>query len=226
MVSLAVGWLAAQVAMADEYQVDAVKEAPPQGLAKAIAEKLGPFELKITRGENRTVAEIWLAKEWPIKAGFQPTDTVQYPLSIGQLVGAIRFKRKASDFKGQEIHSGVYTLRYGQQPVDGNHVGTSATRDFLMLLPADADTSPEPLDEKGLLQRSKKAAGSSHPAILSLVKPGPLRNTGAKVALPVMRHTEKPDWWIVQFVGPGRLATDREPTGLRVDLVVVGKGGE
>ena len=41
-----------------------------------------------------------------------------------------------ADFRDQGIPAGTYILRYSQQPVDGAHVGTSTTRDFLALLPA------------------------------------------------------------------------------------------
>ena len=45
-----------------------------------------------------------------------------------------------TDFRGQEIKKGVYTLRYGQQPEDGNHIGTSELADFLLAIPAGVDS--------------------------------------------------------------------------------------
>jgi hypothetical protein len=221
-VALAVAMLclsAQTAAAADDYRIASSKEAPPAGLAKAIVEKLEPASLKITKGENRTAAEIWLCREWPINPSFKPTSSELYPFPVGELVGAIRFKRKSADFKGQEIPAGVYTLRYAQQPVDGNHVGTSITRDFLLLLPAEADTSPGPLDDKAVFKLSEKAAQASHPAVFSLVKPeGPAKD------LPAMRHQQKPERWIACFAGHGK--ANGKAHDLAVNLVIVGKGGE
>ena len=124
--------LAATQATAADYRIEAVAEAPaPEGLADEIAKGLSTAGLKVVRG-TRTYCEIWVNKDLAVAADFAPTDTVLYPLQVGQLVGAMRLKSKAEDFRGQPIKTGVYTLRYGQQPVDGNHVGTSPTRDFLL----------------------------------------------------------------------------------------------
>ena len=72
--------------------------------------------------------------------------------------------------RDQDIAKGVYTLRYGQQPVDGNHEGTSPTRDFLTLVNAEKDTSAKPMELKALLKASAEAAGSSHPALFGMQK--------------------------------------------------------
>src|SRR5262249_29585369 len=128
----------------------------------------------------------------------------------GHLVGVLRFPRKGSDFRGQDIPSGLYTLRYGNQPVDGNHVGTSPTRDFLLLSPASADQSPKPIAEKDLFKTSAQAAESSHPAILLLAKSEPAES------LPAIRPLEQ-ERWAVQFAGPG------DASKVVLELVVVGK---
>ena len=145
-------WLMAPgTSRAAEYRVEALKGAPAAGdLSADIVGQLSPGGFKVLEGEKRTVAEVWLAKEWAVKAGFQPSDTVLFPLEIGTLVGALRFPRGGSDFRGQEIPAGVYTLRYANQPVDGNHVGTFETRDFLVMMPASADQSAGPIAEEDL----------------------------------------------------------------------------
>jgi hypothetical protein len=210
--------LSSRSTLAEEYSVASLKAPPPDGLSQTIADRLAPAALKIKRG-TREMADIWLARQWPIKPGFEASGTVLYPFKVGELVGAVRFNRKASDFRGKEIAKGVYTLRYGQQPVDGNHVGTSATRDFLLLLPAAADTSPEPIEEKTLLKQSAKAVKASHPAILTLLKP----ETKA-ASLPALRHDEDQEWWILQFAGQGK--ADGQAKEIVLELVVVGKAAE
>jgi hypothetical protein len=105
-------------------------------------------------------------------------------------------------------------LRYAQQPVDGAHIGTSLTRDFLLVLGADTDESPKPLDYDEIVEASASAAGSSHPALFSMQSV-----TDAK--RPSMRHDEEHDWWIVGFEGK-----DKGGKALPVELVIVGVAAE
>jgi hypothetical protein len=180
---------------AADYTIEAVAEAPaPDGLAETIAKQLSPGGLKVMRG-TRTYCEIWVAQDVQVAADFTPSDTVLYPFGVGQLIGAIRLKSKGQDFRGQEIKTGVYTLRYGQQPVDGNHVGTSPTRDFLLLVPAADDQSLDPIAQEDLFKESAEAAQSAHPAILSLLPPG-----DAAGELPALVHREEDDVWSARFV--------------------------
>ncbi len=202
------------LALADEYRVEATKDAPPAELAAGISSQLAPTGYKVMQGEKRIVCEIWVAKAWPTKADFQPSDSVLYPVEPGSLVGALRFARKGADFRGQEIPAGVYTLRYANQPVDGNHVGTFATRDFLVMSPATADQSPAPVADENLFKTSAQSAESTHPAIIPLIKP-------AEGDAPAMRQLEENEWWAVRL--PGK---DAKGGKLALELIVVGKAAE
>ena len=78
---------------------------------------------------------------------------------------------KPNDFRGQALKPGTYTLRYGLQPDDGNHLGTteSGVRDFLVGCPPDKDTSPKRIEEiKDVFKMSASVAGGTHPAIFLL----------------------------------------------------------
>jgi hypothetical protein len=202
------------LALADDYRVEATKDAPPAELAADIASQLAPTGYKVLQGEKRIVCEIWVTKAWPTKADFQPSDSVLYPIEPGSLVGALRFARKGADFRGQEIPAGVYTLRYANQPVDGNHVGTFATRDFLVMSPATADQSPAPVADENLFKTSAQSAESTHPAIIPLIKP-------SAGDAPAMRQLEENEWWTVRL--PGK---DAKGGKLALELIVVGKAAE
>ncbi|MEX0712269.1 MAG: hypothetical protein WD278_07960 [Pirellulales bacterium] len=204
--------------VAAEHRVERLESPPPEGIAPAIAEQLASTGFKVLRGENRTVCEIWPAKQWPVKADFSPSGTVLYPFEMGQLMGAIRYPRKGEDFRGQEIASGVYILRYAQQPVDGNHVGTSDTRDFLLLLPAEHDTSPAPVAKDELFELSAKAAGTTHPAMLSLLA------AGEGESLPAMTHNMARDLWSLRFAN--QTDAEGQESKLVIELVVVGTAPE
>jgi hypothetical protein len=202
-------------ALAADYRVETVKDAaPPEGVSAEIAAQLAPTAYKVMTG-NRTVCEIWLAKQWDVSADFAPSATVLYPLKPGTLAGAIRLARKGHDFRDQEIPAGAYTLRYANQPVDGNHVGTFDTRDFLLMVPASADTSPDPIAEMDLFTASAGSAESTHPAIMPLVK------AAEGDELPAMRHLEENDWWTLKFAG-----NDKSGGKVVLELIVAGVAAE
>ena len=205
-------------ASAQEFKVAPVESAAPaDAFSPEIAALLQSTGFKLIKGESRTVCEIWPCKEWPIAADAKTGVEVITPLTPGQLIGVIRYPRKATDFRDQEIAAGVYTLRYGQQPVDGAHVGTSPTRDFLVVSPADKDKSPAVLDYKALIAAGKETSGTSHPAILSLQRPGE-----STEPLAVRENAEK-EWTIVRFTGKTSAGGATKDLALEAVLVGVAK---
>jgi len=218
LASAAICCLVCREAAAQEYKVQKIESAAPaDAIAPEIAALMEPTGFKLAKGESRTVCEIWLCKEWPIKADAKTGNDVITPLTPGQLIGVIRYPRKATDFRDQEIPAGVYTLRYGQQPVDGAHVGTSPTRDFLVASPADKDKDPGVLDYKALVAAGKETSGASHPAILSLQRPG-----DSQEPLAVREDAEK-EWVIVRFTGKSKAGDAAKPLALEAVLVGVAK---
>ena len=205
-------------APAQEFKVAPVDSAAPaDAISPEIAALLQPTGFKLIKGESRSVCEIWPCKEWPIAEGAKTGTEVITPLTPGQLIGVVRYPRKATDFRDQEIAAGVYTLRYGQQPIDGAHVGTSPTRDFLVVSPADKDKSPAVLDYKALIAVAKETSGTSHPAILSLQRPG-----DSQEPLAVREDSEK-EWTIVRFTGKTNAGGVTKDLALEAVLVGVAK---
>lgn len=210
--------LVSSVAAVD-HRVEPLDEAfPGDAVSEEIGKQISASGLRVVRGASRTICDIWLCKEWAASA-VKPTGDVIYPFQPGQLIGLVRFPRKASDFRDQDIPEGVYTLRYGQQPVDGAHVGTSPTRDFVLLLKADQDKAVATLDYKQLTKASAEAAGSNHPLLLSLQRLAP-----ETAKAPAIRHDEAHEWWIVAMSGQLKQGTDTKKQ--LVELVVVGKAAE
>jgi hypothetical protein len=202
---------------ADPYTVEAINEpAPSDDLAAEIATQLAPTGYRVLQNGDRAVWEIWLTKRWALEPGAQISAERLYELQPGSLVGVARLPRRGADFRDQTLSRGVYTLRYALQPVDGNHVGTSATRDFLLLIKAEADTSPEVIEAEALQAVSAEAAGSSHPAMLSLKK------VDDNAQVPAVRMLEGTDWWALRMAG---LAGETDKS-LPVDLIVVGHAEE
>ncbi|HZL87996.1 MAG TPA: hypothetical protein VFB96_06430 [Pirellulaceae bacterium] len=210
-------WLTLTAA-AQEYKAEKFEGPPPaDALSPEIAATIGKTGCKVTRGTS-VLCEIWPCKEWSLGGG-KTDDVILYPFTPGQLIGVIRLPRKITDFREQEVASGVYTLRYGQQPVDGAHVGTSPTRDFLLLLPADQDKSPGVIDDyKKLTKTSAASAGTSHPAILHMLK------APAEGEFLELRHNEEKDWWILRFASMARAGAGK--ISVRVEVVIVGHAAE
>jgi hypothetical protein len=119
-------------------------------------------------------AEIWLAKQATgnskSSAKSDSSGAVYSQFAKGQLVGVIRFIAPAKDFRGQEIKPGTYTMHYDLLPSDGNHMGAAAQPDFVVLVPVIEDLDPsKPISEHVLVNLGKRASGTSHPAVFSMV---------------------------------------------------------
>lgn len=205
----------ASFAVADDHDLKSV-EGVPKGLSPEIEKLLDPAGYQIT-GDDGAVVEMWLLKSVAVKPKFKPNFTQMYPFQPGQLIGAIRVAEDVeyTDFRGQDIKPGTYTLRYGLQPMDGNHVGTSETYDFLLALPAKIDTKTDTIaGPDDLSEQSAKSAGSTHPAIFSLLDP-------SKVKKKKLEHDDFTEHWVLSVVGKGK-AEDKE-VDVKVRLVVVGQ---
>jgi len=211
-------WLgAACLAPAQDYQASKVSSpAPADAISPEIAGLLQTEGFKVAKGD-RVLVEMWLAKELPVEAGAQTGGEILCPLTPGQLVGVARYPRKAADFREQDIPAGTYVVRYAHQPVDGAHVGTSPTRDFLLLLPAAKDREAKPLDYKVLTTTSKETTGTAHPAILSLQK---AEGSGALL----VREDSDKQWVIVHFMA--KIKQGGATKDLPMELVVVGHAME
>ena len=203
-----------------DYRVELLNEPPPSdAVAEEIVEKIATTGFRVIRGSSRTVCEIWPCKQWVVKPNFEPSNELLYPFEQGQLIGILRFPRRGSDFRDQTLGRGIYTLRYDLQPIDGNHEGTSPTRDFLLLVRAEDDKSAASMDAEELLELSAAAADSSHPAMLCLQRAQEVANNE-----PSIRRDEANDWWLVHF--SGKASAGGEHHDVPVDLIVVGHANE
>jgi hypothetical protein len=134
----------------------------------ALKKVLEPNGSRISIG-GELYCEIWLRAGLP--AGKTDAQGAMYTaLGESVLVGVMTIVKPTTDFRGQAVKPGTYTLRYAVHPVDGNHLGISPIRDFLALVPVEIDQNPDahPKFEE-LMKMSAKVAGTNHPAVISLV---------------------------------------------------------
>src|SRR5258708_620049 len=158
--------------------------APPSELAASVRDALQKDGAKVANGSS-TVCELWFRSTAPNGPKSTEEGVTLPAIPQGALLGAIRFPAKALDRRGQTIQPGVYTLRYGNYPVNGDHQGVSPQRDFLVLVPAASDSDANAtLAFDQLMAMSRKASGTPHPAVLSFWKsdgdaqPGTIAKSG------------------------------------------------
>jgi hypothetical protein len=98
----------------------------------------------------------------------------------GTVVGAVKLSAPYPDIRRKMIPPGLYTLRYGVEPQNGDRLGVSPTRDFLLLSPAAVDGKTAALGHDGVVALAKQT-----PGVLSLEPPAaPARVGLATIAAP------------------------------------------
>ena len=142
------------------------QEAAPAALAPAIKGLIADSGVRATVAGAQL--DFWFVKALRPKSAGAPSWTL---LEEGTLVGAVRLSSDFRDIRGRLIKPGTYTLRYGIQPQNGDHLGVSPFRDFLLLSPAGVDTDPAARGHDPTVEMSTKTAGGSHPAVWSIDPP-------------------------------------------------------
>lgn len=138
-------------------------------VAEAIRSAVDAKGLKVTGENGKTICEVWFRKELATESREVP-GAVFGQISEGSFVGVVHFPEPNTDFRGQPIKAGFYTLRYAIILEDGNHQGVSPTKDFVLLAPVTEDRDPNlKIGTEQLLKLSRAAAGSVHPSPWSLV---------------------------------------------------------
>lgn len=143
--------------------------APPSEVS-ALSSALAQDGIKVLKEDGAALCEIWLAAAEPT-GGSEEQNATWAAAPQGVLLGVIRFPARHADRRGQQIKPGVYTMRYGLFPMNGDHQGVEPQRDFMILSPAAADLDPAAKPAFDVLMNlSRKASGTPHPLVLSFWK--------------------------------------------------------
>lgn len=140
--------------------------AAPDAIATPVKALLSADGVKVTAGA--ATLEFWWVSTLPVTGSGSASWS---QVAEGVIVGAVRVNGTFKEIRGKTVKPGVYTLRYGLQPQNGDHLGASPFREYLLLSPAAADSDPKPLGFEGTVALSKQTVGASHPATLSLDPP-------------------------------------------------------
>jgi hypothetical protein len=143
--------------------VTPLTDKPPSDLSGGVVSRLTPAARIVT---GPATLDLWLADKLESTGGPGWSG-----VESGTLVGAMRVTGEFKEIRGKVVKPGVYTLRYGLQPQNGDHLGISTFREFVLLSPAAIDKDPKVLGFDGVVALSKEVIGTAHPASLSLDPP-------------------------------------------------------
>ncbi len=161
----------AALVMAQTGKVENLKDFGDSGAPAEMKKALDPKGYRLALDDGTVVCDLWLRTNIPAQPKRDVPGALYSQLPDSVLVGLVSFPQATTDYRGQSIKAGAYTLRYALLPNDGNHLGVARNRDFLLLIPASADPDPTrsyKFDE--LVNLSRTATTTHHPAPLSLAQ--------------------------------------------------------
>ncbi len=152
------------------YKVESIGALAEESVPAAMRELLDAKGLRILNEKGSPLCEIWFRREIPTTV--QTVDGAFFgQIKEGTFVGVIHWIENGADFRGQGIKAGYYSLRYGLILQDGNHLGVSPARDFLLACKLSDEKDPKTavtFDE--LMKLSRAAAGTGHPSTWVLIE--------------------------------------------------------
>ena len=105
---------------------------PPEEVAEPIRKVLNNQAASLANDES-TFFQFWFHKELPLAQPPAGETLAIDTLQEGTVLGVLKVGSERYDFRDEEIPKGIYILRFGIQPEDGNHLGVAPTRTFALL---------------------------------------------------------------------------------------------
>ncbi len=152
---------------ADAAKLAVATAEPPKEIAEPIRAVLDGKVIRLSTGD-KPFFEFWFRKELPLAEQPAGGTLGLTTLAEGTILGVVRVDGERYDFRDEEIPSGVYVVRLGIQPEDGNHLGVAPTRTFALLISAKQDTKLEPIPHKELMKIAATVNAAKHPSNLNL----------------------------------------------------------
>ena len=203
---------------AAELSLKTIEKAPPEEVGEAIGATLGKKAIQLLDGEE-PVFEFWFRTSIPVDSKPASPAKGLKVVSPTALLGVVAIHRNQRDYRDCEIHAGVYTMRLGMQPQDGNHLGTADYSTFAILLPAKDDTEVDGLDgHDDLVGASAEESATGHPMILSLRPSSCGEGDAPRLTEPASDHKA------ICLNLSAKLADNDEPIRISLELVYEGAG--
>ncbi len=200
-----------------KYSIKTAATPPPKELAASIKKLLPAQSVQLLDPAGKTVCEVWFRQEVPADATpEQIKNGLTYrEIKQSEVLGAIKFEQEWRDYRKQKVKAGLYTLRLGYQPMDGDHTGSSEFQEFLVVVDAAKDTKPELMEVKELAEVGARSIGTGHPGVFMLV---PLAKVGAAPVLTAMPKNH----WVVKTKADVVVGGKKTGTNLGIGLTLVG----
>jgi hypothetical protein len=210
--------LAGSSPAADKYTAKPDDAGPPKELAEPVRSLLEPKGTSVYDDKGKLVCTMWPRKSLEAKAGVtadQAKAGLRYShLDESTIVGAVKIPEGFTDYRKQKIKPGVYTLRLGIQPMDGDHMGTAPYNEFCLLCPADEDKKPELMEAEAVQELSKKSTSRKHPGVMLLF---PDKMPPASPAV----EAKPKETWVLSYGVPTTAGGEKATLGF--SLVVIGQ---
>jgi hypothetical protein len=157
----------ASAAFADDATVNVVSSKAPAEVSEAIRLVLDDKAVQLSAGD-KPFFEFWFRKPLPLAKKSEGGTLALDTMAEGNVLGVLRVNEDRRDFRDEDLPKGVYVVRLGIQPEDGNHQGVAPTRTFALLLPAKTDTKLDPIAHKDLMKAASVTNAAHHPSNLNL----------------------------------------------------------
>lgn len=166
--------LCAGLSPAADPTVKIDKAAPPADVPEAARKLLGEQSLHFYDAQGKLQADVWFRKEIPVKATeAQLKNGITYQeVPQTTLLGVVKVHEATTDYKKHTVKPGLYTMRLAYQPMDGDHMGTAPSNEFVILVPAAVDKGEETFKPEMLHKLGTRTSGTGHPAVWLLFPVG------------------------------------------------------
>jgi hypothetical protein len=197
----------------------------PAAIPEAFAKLLEPRGARLTGADGKPVCDLWICREVALAAKPTTEMRVKQPtLPFGTLIGALQVTGPMTDYRNQAIAPGCYGLRVGWQPDNGNHLGTSDSRDFAVVTAFTHDKDPAPVGKlDDLVKLSLPAAPGEH--VLALYVAVPEGDPPKDGAVRLFQRAGREEW-AADLTLTGKAEGATTPVKLRLGLVLVGHVSE
>lgn len=203
-----------------KYSLEQKEAAPPKELDASIQKVLSAKAIQLKDG-GKVVAEFWFRKQVPARAPANAKAGIDYrDVPETTVLGAVRVAKDWRDYRKQPIPAGVYTMRLGYQPQDGDHMGTAPYPNFVVFLAAKVDPKVDTMDTRGMIERSAFSIERSHPAVFLLFP-----TKGKTQAAPKLVH-EANEHEVLYTQTQAEINGQPSDTPVGIGLVVVGHANE
>ena len=201
---------------AADFSVKVADKEPPGQIGESIRKILQPKVVQLLNGDT-PVFEFWFGSEVSLKSKPGSADKALGSIHETTLLGAVSVGNGQRDYKDNEIAAGVYTMRFGLQPQDGDHLGSAEYPYFAVLIPAKSDAQLDGITTfKAMTKASGKDTASGHPVVLSLRPASSDSGDLPKLNEPAAEHKS------VRVKVPAKVG--EEKTGIVFELVYKGHG--